>query len=113
MECVYRQDNSAFWNIKSKIFDNQDSLDTSNAESQIISWAEEEGVSESSINTCLESEDVAEEIQQDMRDGGRLGTPTIFIGKTAEDGTFTASSEISGAQPFFRFEDAIESELEG
>lgn len=101
MECVYRQDEEAFWPIKSKIFDNQRSIDKSNVQSKIISWAAEEGISESDMQTCLEQDSVSNEIDEDMKEGGKLGTPTSFIN----------GQKMGGAQPFSRFEQVIESEL--
>jgi len=42
MECVYRQDEDVFWNIKDKVFQNQETLTRSTAQDQIISWASSE-----------------------------------------------------------------------
>jgi protein-disulfide isomerase len=82
MECVYRQDETAFWEVKGQLFDEQSSLSTSNAQSRIIGWAEEEGVNGSEVRSCLQNSDVREEVNSDIREGqgnGVTGTPTIYV----------------------------------
>ena len=82
MECVQRQDVEAYSNVKDQLFQNQDSLDTSNVRSQIISWAEDEGVEGSDIRSCLNSGNPQSEVQKDYREGvndGVQGTPTVFV----------------------------------
>jgi protein-disulfide isomerase len=105
MECVYREGgNEAFWNVKNQIFANQKQLSTSNVESQITSWASEQGVSESAVQSCLENGNPMDEVNADSQEGldiGASGTPTIFI-----DG-----QKIVGAQPYSNFESAIEEAL--
>jgi protein-disulfide isomerase len=107
MECVYRQDEEAFWNVKKRIFDNQRSLTVDNIDDRIQGWAAQEGVSKSAIQQCAKQDNVRQEINQDMQEGGRLGTPTLFIGKTGSS-DFT---KISGAQPYSVFKNAIENKL--
>ena len=105
MECVYREGgNQAFWNVKEKVFANQNTLSTSNIQSQIKTWASEEGVSESSVQSCLDNGNPMEEVNQDSRQGqniGAGGTPTAFV-----DG-----EKIVGAQPYSNFEQKIENAL--
>ena len=82
MECVYRQDEEAFWNVKSTLFENQDSLSTSNVQSEIISWAEEDGVDGDAVRSCVNSGSTSSEVQGDYREGieiGVQGTPTVYI----------------------------------
>jgi len=105
MECVYREGgNDSFWTLKDKVFSNQNQLSTSNAQSQIKSWAAEEGVSESAIQTCIDNGDAMSEVEADSQEGqelGASGTPTSFVN----------GQKLVGAQPFSRFETVIESEL--
>ena len=107
MECVYRQDEEAFWTIKNKIFANQNSITTENVENTIVQWASEEGLNGEEIRSCAAQEDVKNEINSDMKEGGQLGTPTVFISKTGE----TEYTKISGAQPYSVFQNAIEEKL--
>lgn len=82
MECVSRQDEDAFWSVKNTLFANQDTITTSNVQSQIISWAEDEGVEPDSVRQCLNSDDPGSEVQGDYREGlntGVSGTPTVYI----------------------------------
>lgn len=122
MECVYRQDNDAFWAVKSKLFDNQRSITEENVESQIISWAAQEGVSESAVNSCLQNSNVSEEVQEDMRESNSFeteyksqgrwipfvsGTPSFVIFGEGDE----QASQMVGAQPFSAFQNTIQSKL--
>lgn len=108
MECVYRQDEEAFWTIKDKIFANQDSISTENVEDTIVEWASEEGLNGEEIRSCADQEDVQQAVDSDMEEGGQLGTPTLFITKTGE----SDYTKISGAQPYSVFQNAIEEKLD-
>jgi len=105
MECVYREGgNEAFWNVKENVFVNQDSIETSNVESKIKTWAEEESVSESAINRCMENDNPMQEVNADSASAeeiGVSGTPTIYV----------ENQKIVGAQPYSNFESAIEKQL--
>jgi protein-disulfide isomerase len=105
MECVYREGgNNVFWNLKDEVFSNQNQLSTSNAQSQIKSWAAEEGVSESAIQNCIDSGDAMSEVEADSTEGqeiGASGTPTSFVN----------GQKLVGAQPYSQFESVIEEEL--
>lgn len=107
MECVYREGgNEAFWAVKDKVFANQDSIETSNVESKIKSWAEEEGASQSAVQSCIDNDNPMEEVNADSTEGqelGASGTPTAIVN----------GQKIVGAQPFSNFESAIESALNG
>jgi protein-disulfide isomerase len=105
MECVYRESgDDTFWTLKDKIFSNQNQLSTSNAQSKIKTWASEEGVSESAIQSCIDKGDAMKEVEADSTEGqkiGASGTPTSFVN----------GQKLTGAQPFSRFETVIEEEL--
>lgn len=105
MECVYRQDEDAFWKVKDKVFQNQDAVTESNVNEKVKQWASEEGVSESDVQACLD-QGVSSEIQQDKREAGTVGakgTPTVFI----------ENNKLVGAQPYSRYKSVIENELSG
>ena len=82
-ECVYREGgDEAFWNVKEKIYNNQNSISGGNVESQIIGYAQEENVSADAINACLNNGNPGQEVDQDKREGrnsGVTGTPTVFV----------------------------------
>lgn len=111
MECVYREGgNEPFWNVKEKVFANQDSLTTSTVTSEIKSWASQEGVSESAVQSCIDS-GVDSEIQEDKQEGankGVSGTPSFLIYSSNSD----SATRVVGAQPYSRFVDVINSKLE-
>jgi protein-disulfide isomerase len=106
MECVYRQDNQAFWNVKDKVFENQNSITTENVVSNIKDYASQEGVSGSEIQSCIDSGNAMEEVDGDVQEAqqvGANGTPTIIINGV----------KVVGAQPYSQFESVIESQLNG
>lgn len=106
MECVYRQDEAAFWEVKKSVFDNQNVITSQSVVSDIKGYASQQGVSESAVQSCLDNENPMDEVNsdsQEARDLGVNGTPTIIIN----------GQKVVGAQPFSRFESVIESELNG
>ncbi|MDY6769426.1 MAG: DsbA family protein [Candidatus Nanohaloarchaea archaeon] len=106
MECVYRQNNDAFWAVREKVFANQDTITTGNVESKIKQWAAAEGVSKSAVQSCLDNGNPMQEVDEDKQEGSSLGvsgTPTVFIN----------GKKVVGAQPYSRFKSIIESELSG
>lgn len=121
MECVYREDEAAFWTAKDKLFAARDgSITTGNVQDQVISWAEEEGVSASAVNTCLDQGSPMDEVSQDRQDGQSFdvtvgprnspfvgGTPSFVIYESGAD----SGTPIVGAQPYSRFESVIDSKL--
>lgn len=70
----------------------------------------EAGLNSSQFNSCIDSNKYRSEIDKDNQDGrdiGVTGTPTLFIGKTTPDGKITAI-KIVGAQPYDTFATAID-----
>jgi protein-disulfide isomerase len=118
MECVYRQDNDAFWTVHDRVFDNQQTLTKDTVESKILDWAAAEGVSKDAVNQCLENGNPQQEVQSDRQEGDSFdaqvggssfvgGTPSFVIyAESADTGT-----PIVGAQPYSRFESVIDSKL--
>lgn len=110
MECVYREGgNDAFWNLKNKIYENQDSFNTSNVRNKVENWASQEGVSKSAIQSCLDS-GVGAEIRGDIREAinsGVKGTPGFVIYRSNSD----SGTKVVGAQPYNRFKTVIDSKL--
>jgi protein-disulfide isomerase len=106
MECVFREEEEAFWEVKDRIFNNQNQLSTSNVQDTIKDWAEDEGVSKESVETCLVEENPMGEVKADIEEAemkGASGTPTSFI----------RNKKLVGAQPYSRFEEVIEAKLDG
>jgi protein-disulfide isomerase len=81
-ECTYRQNETAFWNVKDSIFTNQPSLNTGNAQKEAIGYAVEAGVNESELRSCIQNDNPGSAVTEDIREGrsnGVSGTPTIFV----------------------------------
>jgi protein-disulfide isomerase len=99
-ECAGEQDK--YWEMHDKLFENQNALSVS----ALKKYASEIGLNIGDFNTCLDSGEFEDEIEEDMKDGqdvGVSGTPANFVNGIM----------ISGACPFSTFEDAIEAELAG
>ena len=97
-ECADEQ--GKFWEMHDKIFDNQQAI----AVSDLKRYAQEIGVNTAQFNGCLDSGEMASEVEKDFQDGqsyGVTGTPGFFIN----------GIPLSGAQPFSAFERIIEQEL--
>ena len=111
MECVYRQNNDAFWNVKDELFSQaktttqgEEEFTPDNIQPRIIEMASEEGVSSSEIQSCIDNENPMNEVNADSQEAdeiGASGTPTFFIN----------GKKLVGAQPYSRFETVIEGEI--
>lgn len=103
-ECTYRQNETAFWDVKDAIFANQPSITTDNAQEESISYAVDAGVNESELRSCLQNDNPGSEVSEDIREGranGVTGTPTIFV-----------NGEKLGSFDYATVSQAIEEELE-
>ncbi|WP_414836767.1 DsbA family protein [Candidatus Nanohalococcus occultus] len=117
-ECVYRQDEEAFWNVKDTVFDNQESLSESNVVEKIKGWASEEDVSPSAVQSCLDNGNPRDAVRDDMEEatsfdtmvGGNSfvsGTPSVVIYSEGDQ----RGEPLVGAQPYSAVKQVIESKL--
>jgi protein-disulfide isomerase len=93
-------DQGKFWEMHDSIFENQQSLSSSNYKK----WASEMGLNTGEFNNCLDTQKYLSAVRKDLVEGqeaGIRGTPGFVI----------AGKVISGAQPFSVFQQAIEAEL--
>ncbi len=82
-------------------------LPMSNLGDTFLAYADELEMDQTNFVNCLQSEEIAQEVQSDYLDGvkyGTTGTPAFFVG-TEKDGFV----RISGAQPYSTFAQIIES----
>jgi len=94
-------DQGKFWEYHDQIFENQQSL----SETNLKTWAQDLGLDTEEFNDCLDSEKYADEVDKDIADGaaaGVSGTPSFFVN----------GIQITGAQPYSVFQEAIEAALE-
>ena len=109
-ECADEQEK--FWEYHDVLFDKQSQwqrLSSTDLPITLTQYAADLGIQTESFETCLESEEMANEVKNDVADAtkyGSTGTPTFFVG-TEEDGFI----KLVGAQPFAAFEAAIENYL--
>lgn len=103
-ECALNQDAEAFWTFKKGFFDNQDALgnayDSGNFDESMYRWAEQTGLNVNEFRTCYDNEEELAEVNQDKQEAagnGAQATPSIFVN----------GELVQGAQPYTRFETAI------
>lgn len=97
-ECADEQ--NKFWEYHNKLFENQNTLDITS----LKQYAKDLVLDASKFDNCLDSGQMASEVQKDFQDGtnyGVSGTPAFFINGRL----------VSGAQPFSAFKEIIDEEL--
>jgi len=108
-ECADEQ--GKFWEYHDLLFDRQSEwqgLFLGSAEEKFSQYASGLGLDTTSFESCMKSDEIANEVAQDFQAGvqyGSSGTPTFFIGN--EDGYI----KLVGAQPYAAFEAAINAQL--
>ena len=109
-ECADEQ--GKFWEYHDILFENQaewNRLSSTDLSSQLNEYASTLGLNSASFDSCLSSQDIADEVNADTLQAssyGATGTPTFFIG-TEKDGFI----KLVGAQPYATFQNAIDSQL--
>ena len=94
-------DQGKFWEYHDKLFENQRALQPD----KLKQYAGDLGLDTAAFNTCFDSNKHTEAVKTDLREGqaaGVTGTPAFFI-----NGRF-----LSGAQPYEKFAQIIDEELE-
>ena len=106
-ECA--DEEGKFWEYHDVLFQKQavwQRLASSDLDITLSQFAVDLGMQAASFESCMESQDIADEVNQDTLEAARYGatgTPTFFIG-TEKDGFI----KLVGAQPFAAFQGAIE-----
>jgi len=109
-ECADEQEK--FWEYHDMLFDTQaewQSLASSDLQSTLSQYASDLGLQAASFESCLQSQDIADEVNKDSLEAARYGvtgTPTFFIGNE-KDGFV----KLVGAQPFSSFQNVIDAQL--
>ena len=94
-------DQKKYWEYNALLWEKQGQQEID----KLKEYAKELGLNEKQFSQCLESDKYAEEVDKDLEDGitaGVSGTPAYFVNGML----------ISGAQPFERFQELIDEELE-
>ena len=109
-ECA--DEKGKFWDYHDVLFEKQSEwnrLSAADLQTTLTQYATDMGLQSASFETCLNSQEMADEVNNDSLDAARYaatGTPTFFIG-TEKDGFV----KMSGAQPFASFQLTIDSQL--
>ena len=97
-----------FWEMHERLFANPKAL----GPDDLLQHAQALGLDSQAFTRCLESGKYATRVRQAQAEGERAGvrgTPSFFIGLTEPNGEkITAVTTIRGAQPFAKFQEAIE-----
>ena len=95
------EESGKFWDYRNMLFSHQQAL----KREDLISYAKELGLKETSFAQCLDSEKYGSKVEKDFQDGvevGVMGTPTFFIN----------GKRTSGAIPFEEFDQLVKKALE-
>ena len=109
-ECADEQ--GGFWDYHDILFESQGQwqrLSSSELSSTFVEYASDLKMDTASFESCLNSPEIADEVNQDVLDArknGATGTPTFFIGNE-KDGF----EKLVGAQPFSAFQQTIDNLL--
>ena len=97
-----------YWEMHDRLFANPKAL----VPDDLVAHAEALGLDAQAFRRCLESGKHASRVSEARAEGERAGvrgTPSFFLGLTEPNsGKITAVTALRGAQPFARFEEAIE-----
>lgn len=97
-----------YWHMHDLLFAHPRAM----APKDLVAHAQTISLDAEAFSRCLESGKYAERVRQARADGDRAGvrgTPMFFLGVTETNNeTITAVTTLRGAQPFERFEEAIE-----
>jgi protein-disulfide isomerase len=107
--CAQRQ--GAFWKMRDRLFDNQDTLGSET----FLKIASDLKLNGDQFNQCLQDPKVSADIRAQAQLGesvGVQGTPAFLIGRV-RDGVLTNPILVSGAQPLASFERVIDPLLAG
>ncbi len=80
--CSYKQGNDKFWSFHDTLFSKQREIKLETSEQQFRDIAKEVGLDMASYNKCLNSKDVADKVQADIKEAELIGvnsTPTFVI----------------------------------
>ncbi len=109
-ECADEQ--GKFWEYHDALFEKQpqwSNLASSELQNTFTQFATEMGLQAASFEACLNSPDIADEVNDDFLEAvsfGATGTPTFFIGNE-KDGFI----KLVGAQPYATFQRVIDNQL--
>ena len=103
--CAFKQGSDKFWLMHDKLFVAQSAwAGNANPKEIFKTYAKDLGLNTASFNSCLDSGENKQEVQQDISQGssyGVSGTPTFYINGVG----------VVGAQPYSVFKQAIDAEL--
>jgi len=109
-ECADEQ--GKFWEYHDVLFEKQSEwqrLSSSDLQTTLVQYADDFGLQTASFEACLNSPEMAEEVNADFLQAasyGATGTPTFFIGNE-KDGFI----KLVGAQPYAAFQGVIDNLL--
>jgi len=109
-ECADEQ--GKFWEYHDILFEKQSEwqrLAAADLQITMAEYANDLGLEKASFESCMQSDEIADEVNKDYLDGtsyGATGTPTFFIGNE-KDGFI----KLVGAQPYSAFQAEIDKQL--
>lgn len=110
-ECA--DEKEKFWEYHNILFEKQaewQRLPAAELQTTLIQYATDLGLQSTDFESCMKSQEIADEVNKDSLDASRYGatgTPTFFIGNE-KDGFI----KLVGAQPFSSFQVTLDNQLE-
>ena len=106
-------DQGKFWPMHARLFANQKAMSPADLQAH----AQALGLDQAAFNQCLSQEKQAAAVRRDLEEGaqaGVTGTPTFFLALVdpKEPGKVKSARVLTGAQPYERFKEAIDSLLQ-
>ncbi len=102
---------SAYFKFHDTMFTKTTSNGSGLTKDQLYGFAAEQGLDSAKFKSCLDSEKYKDEVAKDLADAtkyGASGTPSFFVGKSAEN---FQGKIIVGAQPYTTFQAEIDALL--
>ena len=104
-ECVYDQDEAAFWKLYDYYFANQKDMTPENVKDKTVEAVAGTKVNKDKFGECYDGKKTLDRVKSDMAEGqsvGVTGTPAFLIN----------GRKISGAQPYQNYKAVIDDELQ-
>jgi protein-disulfide isomerase len=104
-ECAAEQDQDAYWKLYDFYFKNQQQITPENLRDKTLETLAGTKVDQAKFTDCYDNKKTLEQVKAEMAEGqevGVTGTPAFIIN----------GRKLSGAQPFERFKDIIDDELQ-
>lgn len=110
MKCVHREAPDTFFEVKKRLFENQEKVDGTDLAKDITRWMNTTRTEKSSVKQCMENRETVEAVNREKRLAVELGVyiaPTVII----DDGVEKSYWRLNGLKTSERYDSVIKSAL--